>query len=43
MLKDDELAISVNVISNPDNKDKVQDIYSKMIEPTHKKMKRNLK
>lgn len=39
MIKDEELAISVNVITNPENKDKVQDIYSEMIEPTHKKLK----
>lgn len=39
MLKDEELAISVNVISNPQEPDKVQDIYSEMIEPTHKKLK----
>jgi len=39
MLKDEELAISVNFISNPENKDKVQDIYSEMIEPTHKRLR----
>jgi DNA-directed RNA polymerase len=39
MLKDVELAKSVNVISHPEQKDKVQDIYSEMIEPTHKKLK----
>jgi len=39
MRKDEELAISVNVISNPQDPDKVQDIYSEMIEPTHKKLK----
>lgn len=39
MLKDDELAISVNVITNPEDKDKVQDIYSEKIEPTYIKLK----
>src|SRR5258708_2225874 len=39
MLKDIELAKSVNVIPNPEQKDKVQDIYSEMIEPTHKILK----
>jgi len=38
MLKDVELAKSVNVIPDSDSMDKVQDIYSEMIEPTNKKI-----
>lgn len=42
MLKDVELAKSVNVISDPDSSglnEKVRDIYSEMIEPTYKKIR----
>lgn len=42
MLKDVELAKSVNVISDPNSSglnEKVRDIYSEMIEPTYKKIK----
>jgi DNA-directed RNA polymerase len=42
MLKDVELAKSVNVISDPSSEglnEKVRDIYSEMIEPTYKKIR----